>query len=507
MRASGILMPVFSLPGPFGIGTLGKEAFAFVDFLAEAKQTYWQILPIGPTGYGDSPYQSFSAFAGNPYFIDYRLLADVGLLTADEVPAARPVGPIDYGALYNERPVILKKAADRLLAAPSPAYEAFCEAQSFWLEDYALFMAVKAEQGQAGLADWPDDLRCRKPEAIAAAKQRLAGAVDYYKAVQFFFYTQWNALKAYANGKGVRLVGDIPIYVSPDSSDLWTHPELFQTDGEMHLTQVAGCPPDAFAADGQLWGNPLYDWPTHKATGFAWWKRRMQHATSIYDVVRIDHFRGFESYYSIPAGNKTAAGGHWEKGPDRDFIHAMHEALGEGGIIAEDLGYLTPEVKAMLAESGYPGMKIMQFAFDSRESGNYLPHTYPRNSVVYTGTHDNEPVQGWFATADKTDTDRAVEYLNLTKEEGYHWGMMRGVWASTADLAVVQAQDVLGLGHESRMNTPSTLGGNWCWRALPGAFTPALAQKLNHLMELYGRLPAEAAPEDATQDPADSPSV
>ena len=259
MRASGILMPVFSLPGPFGIGTLGKEAFAFVDFLAEAKQTYWQILPIGPTGYGDSPYQSFSAFAGNPYFIDYRLLADVGLLTADEVPAARPVGPIDYGALYNERPVILKKAADRLLAAPSPAYEVFCEAQSFWLEDYALFMAVKAEQGQAGLADWPDDLRCRKPEAIAAAKQRLAGAVDYYKAVQFFFYTQWNALKAYANSKGVRLVGDIPIYVSPDSSDLWTHPELFQTDGEMHLTQVAGCPPDAFAADGQLWGNPLYD--------------------------------------------------------------------------------------------------------------------------------------------------------------------------------------------------------------------------------------------------------
>ena len=325
MRASGILMPVFSLPGPFGIGTLGKEAFAFVDFLADAKQTYWQILPIGPTGYGDSPYQSFSAFAGNPYFIDYRLLADVGLLTADEVPAARPVGPIDYGALYNERPVILKKAADRLLAAPSPSYEAFCEAQSFWLEDYALFMAVKAEQGQAGLADWPDDLRCRKPEAIAAAKQRLAGAVDYYKAVQFFFYTQWNALKAYANGKGVRLVGDIPIYVSPDSSDLWTHPELFQTDGEMHLTQVAGCPPDAFAADGQLWGNPLYDWPTHKATGFAWWKQRMKHATSIYDVVRIDHFRGFDTYYAIPYGNKTA---------DQIFELSCHmlQFLGSNGV-------------------------------------------------------------------------------------------------------------------------------------------------------------------------------
>ena len=299
MRASGILMPVFSLPGPFGIGTLGSEATAFVDFLAEAKQTYWQILPIGPTGYGDSPYQSFSAFAGNPYFIDFRLLAADGYLTAEEIPAAQPVDTVDYGALYNQRPVLLKKAADRLLATPSPAYEAFCTAQSFWLEDYALFMAVKAEQGQAGLADWPDALRCREPEVIAAAKARLADQISYHKAVQFFFYTQWNALKAYANRKGVLLVGDIPIYVSPDSSDLWTHPELFQTDGQMHLTHVAGCPPDAFAADGQLWGNPLYDWPAHKATGFDWWKRRMKHATSIYDVVRIDHFRGFESRRSL----------------------------------------------------------------------------------------------------------------------------------------------------------------------------------------------------------------
>ena len=249
MRASGILMPVSSLPGPFGIGTLGSEATAFVDFLAEAKQTYWQILPIGPTGYGDSPYQSFSAFAGNPYFIDFRLLAADGYLTAEEIPAAQPVDTVDYGALYNQRPVLLKKAADRLLAAPSPAYEDFCAAQSFWLEDYALFMAVKAEQGQAGLADWPDALRCREPEVIAAAKVRLADQINYHKAVQFFFYTQWNALKAYANRKGVLLVGDIPIYVSPDSSDLWTHPELFQTDGQMHLTHVAGCPPDAFAAD------------------------------------------------------------------------------------------------------------------------------------------------------------------------------------------------------------------------------------------------------------------
>ena len=472
MRASGILMPVFSLPGPYGIGTLGNEAFAFVDFLAAAKQTYWQILPIGPTGYGDSPYQSFSAFAGNPYFIDFRLLAADGLLTEAELPAPQPVGPVDYGALYQQRPVVLHKAADRLLASPTPAYEAFCEAQSGWLEDYALFMAVKAEQEQAGLADWPDDLRTREPAALTAAKERLAAEVDYYKAVQFFFYTQWNALKAYANGKGIQLVGDIPIYVSPDSSDLWTRPELFQTDGQTHLTQVAGCPPDAFAADGQLWGNPLYDWPRHKAEDFAWWKRRMRHATSIYDVVRIDHFRGFESYYAIPAGNKTAAGGHWEKGPDRAFINAIHETLGQGGIIAEDLGYLTPEVKTMLAASGYPGMKIMQFAFDSREPGNYLPYTYPHNSVVYTGTHDNDTILGWAATAPPADVAFARDYLKLGDRQDWNWAMMDAAWQSPAELAVMQVQDLLGLGHEARMNTPSTVGDNWAWRMeeRPGSF-------------------------------------
>ena len=488
MRASGILMPVFSLPGPFGIGTLGSEATAFVDFLAEAKQTYWQILPIGPTGYGDSPYQSFSAFAGNPYFIDFRLLAADGYLTAEELPAAQPVDTIDYGALYNQRPVLLKKAVDRLLAAPFPAYEAFCAAQSFWLEDYALFMAVKAEQGQAGLADWPDALRCREPEAIAAAKARLADQISYHKAVQFFFYTQWNALKAYANRKGVLLVGDIPIYVSPDSSDLWTHPELFQTDGQMHLTHVAGCPPDAFAADGQLWGNPLYDWPAHKVTDFDWWKQRMKHATSIYDVVRIDHFRGFESYYSIPAGSTTAAGGHWEKGPDRDFIHAMQQTLGGGNIIAEDLGYLTPEVKAMLAESGYPGMKIMQFAFDSRESGNYLPHTYHRNSVVYTGTHDTPTFVQFLNEARLEEASYARRYLRLREEEGLGWGVISGAWASGSYLAIAPLQDVLGLGADARMNTPGTMGDhNWSWRVRSEALNPYVSGKLREITRTYRR--------------------
>ena len=491
MRASGILMPVFSLPGPFGIGTLGKEAFAFVDFLAEAKQTYWQILPIGPTGYGDSPYQSFSAFAGNPYFIDYRLLADTGLLTADEVPAARPVGPIDYGALYNERPVILKKAADRLLAAPSPAYEAFCEAQSFWLEDYALFMAVKAEQGQAGLADWPDDLRCRKPEAIATAKQRLAGAVDYYKAVQFFFYTQWNALKAYANGKGVRLVGDIPIYVSPDSSDLWTHPELFQTDGEMHLTQVAGCPPDAFAADGQLWGNPLYDWPTHKATGFAWWKRRMQHATSIYDVVRIDHFRGLESYWSVPIGETTAKNGHWCKGPGLDLVRVLTGWFPNLQFIAEDLGFLTPEVHQLLRDSGLPGMRVLEFAFDDSDNNPYLPHNYVPNCVCYAGTHDNNTLRGWLDDAKPEELEKAMAYWGVSQPNALPEAMLRGGMRSVADLFVFQMQDLLGLDGKSRMNTPGTVGGNWNWRLSPGGLTEELSARLAAWNRLYGRFAPE----------------
>ena len=496
MRASGILMPVFSLPGPFGIGTLGKEAFRFVDFLASARQTYWQILPIGPTGYGDSPYQSFSAFAGNPYFVDFRILAEQGLLTEDEVPAALPVGPIQYGALYNERPILLKKAADRLLADPTPAYAAFCQAQSFWLDDYALFMAVKAEQQQAGLGDWPDDLRTREPAALAAAKERLAGPIGYFKAVQFFFYTQWNALKSYANRKGVLLVGDIPIYVSPDSSDLWTRPELFQTDGRVHLTQVAGCPPDAFAADGQLWGNPLYDWPRHEAEGFAWWKRRMQHATAIYDVVRIDHFRGFESYYSIPASNKTAAGGKWVKGPDRAFINALPETLGEGGIIAEDLGYLTPEVKAMLAASGYPGMKIMQFAFDSRESGNYLPYTYTRNSVVYTGTHDNVTTEGWRKNASPEDVAYACRYLRCVPEDLTE-AMICACLSSVSDMAIIPLADWLHLGEDARINTPSTSGSNWQWR-LTKPLSIDLSRHIAALTVLYDRAPAAAEEPSST---------
>ena len=485
MRASGILMPVFSLPGPYGIGTLGQAAYDFVDFLSEAGQTYWQLLPIGPTGYGDSPYQSFSAFAGNPYFIAPGLLAQQGLLTAAELPPPQPSGPVNYGALYSQRPPLLQKAAARLLADPPPAYQDFCAQQSFWLEDYALFMAIKAQQGQAGLDQWPDPLRTRQPQAVAEARQLLADQADYHKAVQFLFYQQWTALKTYANRHGVQLIGDIPIYVSPDSSDLWTRPNLFQTDAAMRLTHVAGCPPDAFSADGQLWGNPLYDWPRHAQEDFAWWKGRMRHATSIYDVVRIDHFRGFESYFSIPAG-RPCVEGHWEPGPGHAFLQAMQQELGGGRIIAEDLGFLTEGVRQLLADSGYPGMKIMQFAFDSREAGNYLPYTYPRNSVVYTGTHDNPTTAAWLEDASPEDIRLACRYLRCTPDQLTD-GMICACLASVSDTAVIPLADWLHLGAEGRINTPSTQQGNWQWR-LTQPLSPALAQQIRDLTGLYGRL-------------------
>ena len=382
-------MAVSSLPSPYGIGTLGKAAYDFADFLKDAGQSYWQMLPLGPTSYGDSPYQSFSAYAGNPYFIDPDMLAADGLLTAAECAApdwGSDPRHVDYGKIYESRFTLLHKAYKRGWERDAEAVAAFAQDNARWLPDYALYMACKRHFGMKSWTEWPDDdLRLRKNEAVLDKYRTLLREdVQFFTYLQFLFFRQWTALRDYVHQQGIRIIGDLPIYVAMDSADVWAEPQFFQLDDDLVPKAVAGVPPDYFTADGQLWGNPLYDWPAHKATGFDWWKQRMKHATSIYDVVRIDHFRGFESYYSIPAGSTTAAGGHWEKGPDRDFIHAMQQTLGGGNIIAEDLGYLTPEVKAMLAESGYPGMKIMQFAFDSREPGNYLPYTYPHNSVVYT---------------------------------------------------------------------------------------------------------------------------
>ncbi|WP_291245285.1 4-alpha-glucanotransferase [Fournierella sp.] len=486
-RASGILLPVSSLPGPWGIGTLGEEARRFVDFLAAAGQTYWQILPVGPTGYGDSPYQSFSAFAANPYFIDPGILIWQGLLTEAEAEADWGEDParVDYGALYASRHTLLQKAADRL-PDDDEDFAAWQQEQSAWLEDYALFMALKEENDQQSWYHWPDEVRLRRPDALAKARQRLAGRVDYWRKIQYLFYRQWDELLAYAHQKGVQIIGDIPIYVSPDSSDIWAAPELFQTDGDRRLTRVAGCPPDAFAADGQLWGNPLYDWPYHKATGYAWWLRRLRHALTIYDVVRIDHFRGFESYYSIPAQDTTAQNGSWQPGPGMDFIGAIHAAMPGAQIIAEDLGYLTPQVKELLEGSGYPGMKVLQFAFDRREAGDYLPHNYLQNSVVYTGTHDNTTTAAWETEAHPEDVARARAYLHAVDEPLVE-SFIRAALASVSNTAIVPMQDWLGLGGEARMNVPSRPWGNWQWRVGQSALTPQLAGRIAALTELYGR--------------------
>ena len=491
MRAAGILLPVSSLPGPYGIGTLGAQARQFIDFLQAAGQRYWQILPIGPTGYGDSPYQSFSAFAANPYFIDPDLLCADGLLAPGEAQQfywGGDEGLVDYGALYAGRRPLLAKAAARL-GETDAGFAAFCAQNAFWLDDYALFMALKEENGQASWFDWPDPVRLRRPEALAAAAARLAGAVHYWKAVQYLFSRQWAQLKAYAGGSGVQIIGDIPIYVSPDSSDIWAGPQLFQLNADRRMAAVAGCPPDAFAADGQLWGNPLYDWDYHYATGYAWWVRRMAHACTVYDVVRIDHFRGFESYFAIPAGDATAKNGVWRKGPGRALMDALHTRLPGARIIAEDLGYLTDEVKALLRHSGYPGMKVLQFAFDSREAGDYMPHNYVANSVVYTGTHDNTTTAAWQTEAAPADVALARAYMACGEEaESLVPAFIRTAYACVSDTAIVPMQDWLALPAAARMNTPSKAGGNWRWRMPQGACTPALAQRICALARLYGRL-------------------
>ena len=497
MRCSGILMPISSLPSPYGIGTLGAAARQFADFLAAGGQTYWQILPICPTSYGDSPYQSFSSYAGNPYFIDLDDLAAEGLLEPGEYQGADwgdDPQYVDYGLMYKTRYPVLRKAANRLLANPPAEFEAFC-AESQWLEDYALFMALKDKQGGAPWSAWPEDIRLRRAAALSAARAELADQVDFWKAVQFLFFRQWSALKSYANGKGVYIIGDLPIYVSGDSADVWASPDQFQLDEKGLPTEVAGCPPDGFSADGQLWGNPLFDWERMKEDGYRWWLRRIAFQFTIYDMLRIDHFRGFDAYYAIPYGDATARNGRWRPGPGLDFFKAVNKELGRQAIIAEDLGFLTDSVRELLRKTGYPGMKILEFAFDSRDNGSdYLPHRYPAHCVVYTGTHDNDTILGWMASAPKKDVSFAKAYLRLNSREGYQWGMMRAAWASPADLAVMQAQDLLGLGSEARMNIPSTLGENWKWRALPGVFTPALAARLKKEAKVYQRLPKKKSP-------------
>ena len=487
-------MPIFSLPSPYGIGTLGMEARKFADFLAAGGQSCWQLLPVGPTSYGDSPYQSYSSFAGNPYFIDLDTLAEDGLLKPEEYQGldwGSDPSRVDYGLLYRTRYPVLKRACDRLLARNPPEFAAFCGEQRDWLEDYALFMALKSRHDGDAWFQWPRELRLRQPAALEAARRELAGETDFWKAVQYLFFGQWRALKGYANRLGLSIIGDLPIYVALDSADVWANRPQFQLDEDGRPTEVAGCPPDGFSADGQLWGNPLFDWERMKEEGYAWWLRRISFQFQLYDTLRIDHFRGFDQYFAVPSGDSNAQGGRWKPGPGIDFFKAVNKALGKKDIIAEDLGFLTPSVRKLLKDSGYPGMKVLEMAFDSRDPDSvyHLPYRYPVHCVVYTGTHDNDTVQGWMASALKADRAYAKAYLRLSGQEGYHWGMMRTAWASPAKLAVMQFQDLLGLGSEARINTPSTLGSNWQWRTLPGTFDERLSRRLYREMRVYQRLP------------------
>lgn len=490
MRESGILMHITSLPGSWGVGTMGREAFRFVDFLKASGQRCWQILPMTPTGYGDSPYQSSSTFAGNHYLIDMDALVEKGLLEPRELACldwGQTQNRVDYGCLYTHKLSVLQKAFGRF--CDEKALDTFCRQNSSWLPDYSLFMALKAKFGGEPWYRWPHKLKFREPDAIWQARQELKTQIRFYSFVQYLFYEQWNALRSYAADNGVRIIGDIPIYVPYDSVEVWSSPEYFQLNESAEPTMVAGCPPDAFSEDGQLWGNPLYRWDAMKSDGYSWWIRRLEAAVRLYDVIRIDHFRGLEAYWAIPYGDETARNGCWFKGPGMDFVRAIKNRLPDISLIAEDLGFLTPEVLQLRDEAGYPGMKILGFAFDSREPSDYLPHSYGRNTVCYTGTHDNMTTRQWFETASADAVAYAQEYMHLTREEGFVWGMIRTAFSSVSDLCIIPMQDYLELGGEGRMNFPGTQSGdNWSWRAAPGYITPELTKRIYALTKLYGRL-------------------
>ena len=490
MRKSGILMHITSLPNAYGIGTMGKCAYDFVDFLQKSGQTYWQILPLSPTGFGDSPYQAFSTFAGNHYLIDPDLLIRQGLLLQEEVDGfswGDHENRVDYGKLYENRTKLLRMAYDRFV--PDDGFTSFVAGNIDWLEDYALFMTLKEKFHGQPWQKWSASLMMRDPKVISACRVELKAELEFRYFLQYIFFCQWDALRSYANEKGIRIIGDVPIYVPLDSADVWANPGLFWLDGNCSPVKVAGCPPDSFSADGQLWGNPLYDWAKMKDTDYDWWVRRLRAASRMYDVVRLDHFRGFESYWAVPATDNTAANGCWLPGPGMDFIRAVQKALPDLDFIAEDLGYVTPEVRKLQEDSGYPGMKVMQFAFDSREEGDYLPHTYPVNSVCYSGTHDNLTMVQWFREAAPEDIAMAKAYLGLNGEEGLVKGMIRGCMASSSRLCVIQMQDYLELGAEARMNFPGTLSGNnWTWRGTPGSLTEELSSRIREITIRYGRL-------------------
>jgi 4-alpha-glucanotransferase len=495
MRSSGILLHITSLPSPHGIGTLGKSAMDFVDFLSEAGQSYWQILPIGPTNESSSPYQSYSTFAGNPLLIDLDELVSEGLLKAsevDEIDWGSDPTRVDFKKVRAGRSHLLRSVYRRGYAGQLKAVQKFREDNADWLEDYAFFMALRKHFG-TWWGCWPDELRLSfaragADELGAPYREKLAEDIEYVVFVQYLFFQQWVQLRSYAQRRDVKLFGDIPIYVPLDSADVWSNPSQFQLDEKLMPQAIAGVPPDGFTADGQLWGNPLYKWDQMGMDGYSWWLHRMRRASELFDVVRIDHFRGLASYWSVPAGDTTARRGHWEQGPRAALIDAIKGECPSMSFVAEDLGYPADDVEELLAHSGFPGMEVLEFSFDTRDGGGNMPYQYPINSVCYIGTHDNETARQWLGSAYPKDVNLAKRYLGLSAEEGYVEGLIRGAMASDSKLFVAQMQDWLGLGAEARMNTPGTVGGtNWCWRLFPGALTPDLSRKIATMTSLFGR--------------------
>ena len=510
MRESGILMPISSLPGAGGIGCFGAEAYHFVDFLAKAGQTIWQILPLSPTGYGDSPYQSCSAFAGNPYFISLDTLKKEGLLKAadlKDVYWGSDETQVDYGAVYNARFALLRQAfanwktqcaGKNGCAQYLPdEYYAYVLKNEHWLPDYAMYMAIKAQQGMKPWNQWPEELKLRNADALAKFAADNADEELFWQFIQFKFGEQWAELKAYANAKGIKIMGDVPIYVSADSVDAWTGGKLFEVDAKGDFARVAGCPPDMFAADGQLWGNPVYDWTYHEQTGYAWWISRVRSALETYDMLRIDHFRGFDTYWAIPAGAPTARTGKWEQGPGMKLFNALEAALGKLPIVAEDLGELFDSVRVLLKDSGFPGMKVLQFAFDSVDS-EYLPHNCQQNFVVYPGTHDNTTIRDWLDTADKKTKDNLYRYLHLDKNADARLPLIRAALGTASDWTIIPMYDWLGCGAEAHLNTPGRLGGNWAWRAAKGFDSAKLAKEISYECEPYCRVPLKEEPAEVT---------
>ncbi len=492
-RASGVILHPTSLPGPYGIGDIGPQAHRWLKFMSESGLGLWQVLPLGPTGYGDSPYQCFSAFAGNPYLVSPEALLDEGLLSPNDVQNQSGFYPrhIDYGEVIQWKLSILHKAFQHFLdhadSEFKAEFEAFRRDQAYWLEDYALFMAIKESQGGKAWSEWPKPLRKREPMAIDQARKDLARSIQSHAFRQFLFFRQWSVLRDEATRLGIQIIGDIPIFVAHDSADVWANLNLFYMDEEGNPTVVAGVPPDYFSPTGQLWGNPLYRWDTHASTGYAWWLKRFQAVLKMVDIVRLDHFRGFAGYWEVPAGQTTAEHGRWVPGPGKNFLQVIKSGLGELPIIAEDLGIITPDVVELRDAFDLPGMKVLHFAFSGDPDDAFLPHNYPKNCVAYTGTHDNDTTTGWFSTRTVPEKEFCLKYSGGS-EKNISWDLIRLIWSSVAVFALAPMQDFLSLGSKARMNFPGKPGGNWTWRMTEEDLSDDLCQRIKDLSFLFSRL-------------------